>query len=663
MDWKRRGGAFLIDYALLVAVWEVIDHSIVAPIPEFYMSVAEVVVFCLYFTLTEGLGRTRASPGKRLLGLSVVMRDGCIAPTRVILGRAAILSLFLVADWDRFIWLFDGDLPLIAYILPTSTAVALAVFNAWLAFRGREGVMLQDGLSGSQVVFGPVSMTGKESGPVTARVPKEWPSPSLCLALIAVFFVGMLSLTVALGARPLAPSFAIALGFELEESFVDMADVRMRVEVTENLEITDGAQKRYLEIEIWLPYRAYITDTVASIELHYSTFASRAEDFDAVLLKPWTEIGIAFLSWTHSGETWIDLKAPDFQFKLAVIYDEGAGVAKDDGEAVKWYRRAAEQGHRMAQYNLAVMYETGEGVEEDETEAAAWYRKAAEQGHPGAQHNLALMYLSGEGVAEDKAEAAVWFRKAAEQGQGGSQHNLALMYATGEGVAEDKAEAAVWFRKAAEQGQGSSQHKLALMYATGEGVAEDKAEAAVWYRKAAERGYAKSQFSLGFALLRGSGVEPDPMEAARWWRAAAGQGHAGAQYAYGYLCSKGEGVSLSLTEALAWYQKAAAQGDSWAQYALGSHYLLGAGVEQDPDQAARWFQLVAGDDDYAAAVESFERAAEGGEDDAQFFLGMMHRYGHGVPVDHEKAMGWLQKAADAGYVVADVPLNQMHEGG
>ena len=109
-----------------------------------------------------------------------------------------------------------------------------------------------------------------------------------------------------------------------------------------------------------------------------------------------------------------------------------------------------------------------------------------------------------------------------------------------------------------------------------------------------------------------------------------------------------------------WYQKAAAQGYSWAEYALGSHYMLGLGVAQDRAEAAKWFQLVAGEDDYAAAAESFARQAENGEDDAQFFLGMMYHHGHGVPQDDAKALEWFQKAADQGYVVAHFTLGQMN---
>ena len=61
---------------------------------------------------------------------------------------------------------------------------------------------------------------------------------------------------------------------------------------------------------------------------------------------------------------------------------------QDYEEAVKWYRKAAEQGYASAQYNLGVCYYNGKGVEQDYEEVVKWYRKAAEQGHPRAQYHL-----------------------------------------------------------------------------------------------------------------------------------------------------------------------------------------------------------------------------------------------------------------------------------
>ena len=91
------------------------------------------------------------------------------------------------------------------------------------------------------------------------------------------------------------------------------------------------------------------------------------------------------------------------------------------------YYRAAEQGDVDAQYNLAVCYENGTGVERDEQKAVEWYKKAAEQGDARAQFNLALCYKNGIGVEKDEQKAVEWYKEAAEQGDAIAQFNLAML--------------------------------------------------------------------------------------------------------------------------------------------------------------------------------------------------------------------------------------------
>ena len=76
-------------------------------------------------------------------------------------------------------------------------------------------------------------------------------------------------------------------------------------------------------------------------------------------------------------------------------YYLGKGVKQDYTEAVKWYRKAAEQGNADAQYDLGHCYQYGHGVEKDYVEAVKWYRKAAEQGDADAQCNLGYCYDCG----------------------------------------------------------------------------------------------------------------------------------------------------------------------------------------------------------------------------------------------------------------------------
>ena len=67
------------------------------------------------------------------------------------------------------------------------------------------------------------------------------------------------------------------------------------------------------------------------------------------------------------------------------MYENGRGVEKDDGEAFKWYEKAAAQAHATAQNNLGFMYQHGRGAEQNDDKAVALYRKAANQGYAIAQ--------------------------------------------------------------------------------------------------------------------------------------------------------------------------------------------------------------------------------------------------------------------------------------
>ena len=56
-----------------------------------------------------------------------------------------------------------------------------------------------------------------------------------------------------------------------------------------------------------------------------------------------------------------------------MMYREGRGVSRDDREAVRWFRRSAEQDDAWGQTNLGFMYGAGRGVERNDAEAVRWF--------------------------------------------------------------------------------------------------------------------------------------------------------------------------------------------------------------------------------------------------------------------------------------------------
>jgi TPR repeat protein len=59
------------------------------------------------------------------------------------------------------------------------------------------------------------------------------------------------------------------------------------------------------------------------------------------------------------------------------MYEDGQGVPQYYVDAIKWYRRAAEQGHARAQLSLGMMYREGRGVRHDFVKAHMWSHLAA----------------------------------------------------------------------------------------------------------------------------------------------------------------------------------------------------------------------------------------------------------------------------------------------
>ena len=103
------------------------------------------------------------------------------------------------------------------------------------------------------------------------------------------------------------------------------------------------------------------------------------------------------------------------QFHLGVSYANGLRVPKDDVEATRWFRMAAEQGNMFAQNVLGTHYARGIGVSEDDAEAVQWYLLAAEQGHLGAQEFLGAKYWIGKGVPQDYVQSHMWLNLAASR--------------------------------------------------------------------------------------------------------------------------------------------------------------------------------------------------------------------------------------------------------
>src|SRR5205823_5356940 len=103
-----------------------------------------------------------------------------------------------------------------------------------------------------------------------------------------------------------------------------------------------------------------------------------------------------------------------------------------------------------------------------------------------------------------------------------------------------------------------------------------------------------------------------------WFKVQANTGSPKPQLQLAQLYS---GVLKDEKQATYWYQKAAEQGNANAQFNLGVCYAKGTGISKDAKQAVYWYW----------------KAAEQGEVKSQMNLGVCYTNGTGVPKDDKHA--------------------------
>jgi TPR repeat protein len=147
----------------------------------------------------------------------------------------------------------------------------------------------------------------------------------------------------------------------------------------------------------------------------------------------------------------------------------------------------------------------------------------------------------------------------------------------------------------------------------------------------AEQGNARAQYLMGGIALQGAAPgQTDEAGAMRWYQRAAAQGLPEAQRDLAFLLLNDKPPKIA--EAIAFYRQAAERGDAEAAYQLGVLYDRGQGVRPDANQRNAWWQRAA-DLNYAPALLA---------------LAEMARAGDGMAKSEQVAVGYYRRAAERG---------------
>ena len=312
-------------------------------------------------------------------------------------------------------------------------------------------------------------------------------------------------------------------------------------------------------------------------------------------------------------------------FWMDAPYQNRGGLSRNLPKAIKWFRRAGDQGHIFAQIrigNLLLLW-----VDEDgsDSEAFGWFLKASKLGDPGSQWQIGQMYEDGVGVTRDIEKAAHWYLKAAE-GDGNfwnkpfnreamyevaiatsipqnalfviseSAFKIAKMYDRGEGLPRSDSNALKYYKLAAKYCSSvkiKAQKEIASKYNLGRGVPRDYCIAFDWYRKAAEGGETFSMYMLGRFFFYGKGTSTDYCESAKWIMKAQKEGNdkRAGDYELGFMYYYGKGVQQDISRAFSLLSIEAERGNPNAFLQLGWMYANGHGTRTNIVNAYILFRL------------------------------------------------------------------------
>ena len=125
----------------------------------------------------------------------------------------------------------------------------------------------------------------------------------------------------------------------------------------------------------------------------------------------------------------------------------------------------------------------------------------------------------------------------------------------------------------------------------GDGVAVNPVNAFKLFMKAAEQNDPRAQYEVAEMYRQGLGVDESQKSANKWYEKSAELGNAQAQVAWAKRLDEGTGMFFSDHDAAyQWYLKAAQQGQGEAYYILGVMAYDGRRVRMSLDDAYHLFQ-------------------------------------------------------------------------
>lgn len=362
----------------------------------------------------------------------------------------------------------------------------------------------------------------------------------------------------------------------------------------------------------------------------------------------------------------------DAALLLALMYDRGIVVAKDNAAAIRWYQQAGD--NTVSSFIIGTYTALGQGLDKNPEKAKELLEKAVQSNFSYANLNLAVLnklnklefldnlsnaleqgnstagllladyYLSESSDKKQLQSARKIYETLAKQGDKNAQFKLGYLYEKGIGGKVDYISAKNWYKKAAHQNQAQAQFLLARLYQLGKVDSLPNIKLAKKWYKAASAVYPRAAVALGFLY---DTAEDNYQNALINYKFADEHNEILGAFNLGLIYERGQGVAVDFEKAQNLYLKAAKAGHKESMVQLAGLYLNGKGIKQDLNEAFDWYK----------------KAADLGDRTAMYHLGLLYETGTAPKLNYDKARDYYKKSAKLGDAKAKLALARIYQYG
>ncbi len=397
---------------------------------------------------------------------------------------------------------------------------------------------------------------------------------------------------------------------------------------------------------------------------------------------------------------------------LAVEYQFGIHVKKDDDMFMALIRSGAAQGSPFSKYMLGSEYmdsgdeklrkkglemivsASDDGIVLATLEYMSFCEKTGKRFEATRRAKMVLRQTDDAPFLIRAAQAMIRIRgrkgytddafelleKAAKKDDPEAYYELGCLYLNSANSRYDSTKAFECFKKAADSGYVPAFKYVGTGYRLGRGVARDMSQAEAWYFRGDAENDGNCQLELAYMVAFGLVRRIDPKKAMDIAKKAFGNGIVAAAYTLGSWYETWEAVR-SIPDSIYWYRKGAEAGEPRCIEELAKHYMSGTYVKENPGKAFELYTQLSrnkenGDIGHAELGRFYEEGIFVRKDVRKARMHYMEAIRNRNPLAayrlHELAgrsgysdemIFWLMSSAAAGSVTAMMDLAARYENG